>query len=482
LSTSKILRPYQEALLCSVFDAIAAGWRRIMVQAPTGAGKTIIAATAVKQHIDDLGGRVIFVAPAISLIDQTVERFRGEGIDDIGVIQADHILTNPAACVQIASAQTLLHRPIPPADFVMIDEAHRWYDFYGEWMQKAEWLDVPFIGLSATPWTRGLGLHYEKLIVATTTAELIAADFLTKFRAYAPSAPDLSGVRTVAGDYHEGDLARVMDHQTLVGDVVGEWVKRGEGRPTFCFAVTRAHADHLAQRFEAAGIHAAYVDAATSFDERDEIKRAFHSGEIKVVCNVGVLTTGIDWDVRCIILARPTKSEILFVQIIGRGLRTADGKDDLLILDHAGNHARLGFVTDIHHEILDDGAPKAKQGPRDNLPNECSMCAYIKPRDVRKCPACGFAPPQQMPVCLPGNLNEIQQPTHDERIIQFYRELKGYAEIKGFRSGWVAHKFKDKFGNWPPRSFTAFPGAAPSPAVSNWIREMARAYYNSGAA
>jgi DNA repair protein RadD len=122
-----------------------------------------------------------------------------------------------------------------------------------------------------------------------------------------------------------------MDKDALVADVVDTWLQRAEGRPTFCFAVNRVHANHLQQKFLAAGVQAGYVDAYTDKDERREVARQFHAGEIKVVCNVGVLTTGIDWDVRCIILARPTKSEMLFVQMIGRGLRTADGKNDCLI-------------------------------------------------------------------------------------------------------------------------------------------------------
>jgi DNA repair protein RadD len=183
-----------------------------------------------------------------------------------------------------------------------------------------------------------------------------------------------------------------MNDNPLVADAVDTWQRLAQNRPTFCFAVDRARAKHLQAKFAETGVSTGYIDAYTPINERTEIKRQFHSGRIRVVCNVGCLTTGIDWDVRCIVLARPTKSEILFVQIIGRGLRTAEGKEDCLILDHSDTHLRLGFVTDIHHEALDDGRARArpKASDRIRLPKECPQCSFLKPPRTPKCPACGF--------------------------------------------------------------------------------------------
>ncbi|MGY4437066.1 superfamily II DNA or RNA helicase [Bradyrhizobium sp. F1.13.1] len=299
------LRPHQTRILEQINQAIADGRRRIMVQAPTGFGKTILAAEIARLK-SDASQRVIFTAPALSLIDQTVEKFYRQGVWDVGVIQANHPLTNYSRPVQIASIDTLRRRKIPPADLVMIDEAHRGSEFCQQWLQNPEWADVPFIGLSATPWARGLGKYYDKLIVAATTTELIEAGYLSRFRVFAPSSPDLTGVRILAGDYNEGDLSKAMDKSALVADVVDTWRERGRGRPTLCFAVDRPHAKNLQQKFIAAGIVAEYVDAFTKAPEREAIAKRFHRGEVEVVCNVGCLTTGIDWDVRCIILARPT--------------------------------------------------------------------------------------------------------------------------------------------------------------------------------
>jgi DNA repair protein RadD len=478
-----ILRPQQQRLLEQIDQAIEAGCRRIMVQAPTGFGKTVLAA-AIADNILRVGKRAIFTVPALSLIDQTVERFYSHGVRDVGVIQAQHVLTNYARPIQVASVQTLQRRRIPRADLVMIDEAHRWYEFYGEWLNNSEWSDVPFIGLTATPWTRGLGRHFDKLIIASTTQELIDAGYLSTFRVFAPSSPDLSNVRTRAGDYRDEDLSEAMDKSALVADVVGTWITRGRGRPTLCFAVDRIHAKHLQQKFIERGVKAEYIDAYTEALERSAIAKRFHAGEVEIVCNVGCLTTGVDWDVRCIILARPTKSEMLFVQMIGRGLRTAGGKDDCLILDHSDNHLRLGFVTEIHHEKLDDGRErqKAEAKPKEALPKKCPKCTFLKPPKMLLCPACGFKPEPKCKVKNEeGELVELasrraaKAPPEGERI-RFYSELRSIAQERGYKDSWAAHQYKTKFGGFPPWAWKDYPTLAPGAATRSWVKSRQIAY------
>jgi superfamily II DNA or RNA helicase len=476
------LRPHQTRALELLRGALAGGKRRPLLQAPTGFGKTLLAPEIAEGAIR-CKRRAIFTVPALSLIDQTVERFWAQGIRDIGVIQAGHGMTNSSRSIQVASVQTLMRRQIPSADIVIVDEAHRWFDFYGRWMADPAWRSIPFVGLSATPWTKGLGKHFDALIIASTTRELIDSGFLSAFRVFAPSHPDLAGVRTVAGDYHEGDLGEAMNKAPLVADIASTWIERGEGRPTLCYCVDRAHARTVRDRFEASGIACGYMDAYTEPDARREIRRQFHSGEIKIVCNVGVLTTGVDWDVRCIILARPTKSEMLFVQIIGRGLRTADGKNDCLILDHSDTHGRLGFVTDIHHEHLDDG----KRGTRANsrksgeaLPKECPSCSFLRPPKVHICPNCGFAPQQQSTVhVVAGELVELTgRPASklaDIGNAALYGQLLRFAREQGYRPGWASYKFRELRGYWPDR-LRHVPEMEPEPQVRSWIRSRQIAF------
>jgi DNA repair protein RadD len=265
------LRAYQAGAIIRVRDAFADGARRIMCQAPTGGGKTRIAST-ITRGVCDIHRPVLFVVPAIELVDQTLEKFAAEGITDVGVIQAQHRMTDRSRPVQIASIQTLARRELPPADLVFIDEAHKLFKFYPRWMLDLAWRDVLFIGLSATPWTKGLGGLYEKLIVAATPQRLIDDRYLSDFKVFAPAHPDLKGVRTQAGDYKVDDLGEVMDKPPLVADVATTWLKHGLGRPTLCFAVNRVHAQHLADQFAEHGVRAGYIDHYTPANERREIR------------------------------------------------------------------------------------------------------------------------------------------------------------------------------------------------------------------
>ena len=273
----------------------------------------------------------------------------------------------------------------------------------------------------------------------------------------------------------------------LIADVVETWRQRAQNRPTFCFAVDRAHAKNLQKKFTEANVSTGYIDAYTPIAERREIERKFQNGDIRVVCNVGCLTTGIDWDVRCIVLARPTKSEMLFVQIIGRGLRTAEGKEDCLILDHSDTHLRLGFVTDIHHEVLDDGRPRAKSKSSDRirLPKECPQCAFLKPPRMPECPACGFkAEAVDNTEAVDGELVEATGRKKRETTVskdekrEFYAQLMGYAQERSYASGWAAHKFREKFDAWP-NDYKDIPAMQPTPKVLSWIKSRQIAWAKS---
>jgi hypothetical protein len=201
-----------------------------------------------------------------------------------------------------------------------------------------------------------------------------------------------------------------MNRPQLVADIVTTWLRRGQNRPTLCFATGRDHARALHERFLEAGVPSAYVDAFTPREERDQIGKALAAGEIRVVVNIGCLTTGIDWDVRCIILARPTKSEMLFVQIIGRGLRTADGKHDCIVLDHSDTHMRLGMVTDISFDLCDGNPkPKADREKKEKLPRCCEQCSALLPVFSKLCLVCGFELPRMTVQTADGELTPYGQ-------------------------------------------------------------------------
>jgi superfamily II DNA or RNA helicase len=451
LANKKELRPHQQRAIDMLRQSLARGNRRVVVQAPTGFGKTLTAAKIVDGALAK-GNRVIFTAPAISLIDQTVRAFEDEGITDVGVMQASHPRTDPMRPVQIASVQTLARREIPNAAMVIVDECHIRSTAIDALMAERD--DVYFIGLSATPWAKGMGLRWQDMVTPCSLAELIEAGFLSRFIAYAPDIPDLTGVKSVGGDYVESALEEIMGDAKLVGNAVHTWLDKGEDRPTLCFGVNTAHAKRLQGQFQANGISAEYVDAFTDRVEREYINRRFREGEVRVICSVRTMTTGVDLPVSCIVDCAPTKSEMLHVQKIGRGLRVNEGTEDLIILDHAGNSIRLGLVTDIVHERLCDGNPPAKAEAREKLPKPCDNCGALRVGLI--CKHCGHvhAPATGHVTSLDGDLVALEGSTKAEPETRWSKQefysMAIWLDRKRGKGGKLAKGlYKGYFGVWP---------------------------------
>lgn len=467
------LYPHQSRAMQLLRETILAGHRRIVLQMPTGAGKTRLTAEIILGALAK-DRRVCVTVPSITLINQTIEALELEGIHCLGAIQASHPRTHYGMPVQVASVQTLSRRKlVMDFDIVVVDECHLRFEVISEWMAREP--NTVFIGLSATPWARGMADEWQKLISPVSVQELIDAGYLSLFRVFAPSHPDLTSVCTIGGDYHEGQLGEVMGDGRLVADVVDTWLRRAERRPTLVFAVNRAHARQLEEQFATAGVAMGYCDAHIDLIERQVLFDRMARGELAGIVNVGTLTTGVDADVRCIVMARPTKSEMLFVQCIGRGLRTAPGKDDCLILDHADNHARLGFVTDIHHETLLPGKGKREPTRKEKgepMPRECPSCGVLKQPKVRECPSCGFTPTRQSEIEFEeGELIEVkpkQRKATMEDKQAFYSQLLFLAKQRGCKAGWVANSYHDKFGVWP-RGLQEIT-MTPTPEVVRWVR------------
>ena len=335
---------------------------------------------------------------------------------------------------------------------VLVHNCHIQHQSVIDWM--ADDARRTFIGLSATPWARGMGESWQSLILPVTMQELIDAEFLSPFRVYAPSSPDLSGVKTVAGDYHEGQLAEVMGGTQLVADVVQTWKARAQGLPTLVFAVNKAHAKQLRQQFSDAGVEMGYCDDRVDLIERRFLFDQMKQGRLAGIVNIGTLTTGVDADIRCIVLARPTKSEMLFVQMIGRGLRTAEGKSECLILDHADNHFRMGFVTDIAHDTLLTGKDKTaptKSEKGEATPKPCPSCGTLKKGGP--CPSCGFVPERNSEIEVEaGELVEFKPkaPKHNKAEKQLFWSMALHVDRQRSKAGKLAKAlYRSKFGVWP---------------------------------
>lgn len=445
------LRPYQAQALINLRQSFASGHLRPLLQAPTAAGKTVIASEIIKGAMAK-GNRVIFVCDRIELIDQTSATFDAFGIPH-GVIQANHPKTNRKLDIQIGSIQTLARRTWQPFELIIVDEAHTQYKSLHKQLKK--WNNVPVIGLSATPWSKGLGLIYDDLKILTTTKELIDDGYLCPFEVFGPPV-DVSGIKTVRGDFDEQQLADRVNTKKIVGSVVKTYQEHGRSKPALCFAVNIAHSKALCEEFNVQGIKAVHLDHYTETEDRRMLIHKFKCGHIPVLCSVEVMTKGFDAPAaEVVIIARPTKSAILHVQMIGRGLRIMEGKKICTILDHAGNHERLGFVTDTFQEHLctkeaSDRTKDPEKAP-EKLPKTCPKCHFLKAVGVHICPNCGFAPEVVNEVeHVPGELKKMEVATKETKQ-KWYSMLLCHAEGKNFNNakGWTAHKYREKFGVWP---------------------------------
>lgn len=451
----KQLRPHQVRAIEMVRQSLAREYLRVILQGPVGFGKTLVASKMIEGALAK-GNRVVFTAPAVSLIDQTVNAFRSEGIQHIGVMQANHPLTDETAPVQIATVQTLAKRGVPHAALVLIDEAHIRSEVLDQFMERHDGnKGVRFVGLTATPWRKGMGRVWQDLVVPITIRELIDQGYLSQFTAFAPDIPDLSCVKKRGGEFVEEQLSELMGDAKILGNVVGNWLANGQDRPTLCFGVNRLHAKEMADAFQRAGVASAYVDAFTDSVERARIGRQFSRGEIRVICSVRTMTTGVDLPVSCIIDAAPTASEMLHIQKLGRGLRVNPGTEDLMIFDHAGNLLRLGMPDEISYEELDSSAPGERQErapAAERLPNPCKQCAVVF--SGLRCPCCGHER-RPLPSQIDAAEGELRQVTG--KVAKATKEDKQrlwgmclwLAGQRGYKPGWAANLYRKKMGVWP---------------------------------
>lgn len=482
------LREYQEEAIRSLRASLAQGKRRPVLVSPTGSGKTRVSIEIIRMAVEK-GKRVLFLAPRRELIYQASAVLESAGVQH-GVLMAGEP-ANRYAMVQVASFDTLWARrermPMPMADLVIVDEAHLSIANTRRKLIEA-YPEARVIGLTATPARgdgRGLGEIYDDLIQAWGIRELTQAGFLVPVRYFVPSKPDLDGLKLNRdGDYQETELGHRMDRPQLVGDIVHNWHRIAPGRSTVVFCVTRAHSRHVTEEFQRRGVKAEHLDGETDLDERAAILARVASGETTVICNVFVMTYGLDIPrLEVAVMARPTRNPTLYLQTIGRVLRGAPGKAEAIVIDHAGAVDEHGRVDDYFPWSLDPdskvqdrkkAAEKDRKEPKDIT---CGECGYSF-RSSRTCPHCGHEMiPKGKPI--PTHQADLQEmdPARENRNtnwadkIAFIAGLRTYAHENGYRAGWVAHQYREKYSVWPndPRVKGAHPGPI-TPEVRNWIK------------
>lgn len=426
---------------------------------------TFIASEMIRSALARGMQRCLFVCDRIELINQTSERFAADGIDH-GVIQAQHPCYAPEKPVQVCSIQTLARRKTEDYTLLVIDEAHTLHQAHIKLMEAnpGSWV----VGLTATPFAKGMGKHFDDLVCPVSAGYLIEQGYLSPYVAYGPPTIDVSGVKTVRGDFDPEEIAKRADQPKLVADVVQTWLRRAGGRRTICFATNIAHSKHLVREFQRYGVVAEHLDCYTGKGAEETVTRSevigrFRNGQTMVLCNVDIVSKGFDVpSVSCIIQARPTKSLMVHIQQVGRGLRIADGKTECLFLDHAGNHERLGFIDGDLPVFLHGGDKKFKNGGasverEEPLPKPCPSCDFLKPAGVRKCPACGLVPELIADVeTAAGDLEKLKKKARSKYSVEdkqrFLGGLNAWCRGKGWRPGrggcfgTALRIYKEKFG------------------------------------
>jgi superfamily II DNA or RNA helicase len=431
------LRPYQVDALARLARALN---QRPILVAPTGSGKTLMAAEFV-QRCDT---PTLWIAHRRELIHQAAASLRSLGLD-CGLILAGE--TPRDAQVQVASVQTLIRRTPPEAGLVIVDEAHhaRAETYSGI---LSHYADQAIVGLTATPFRldgRGLGEIFGALVVAAYPDELIRDGYLVPLQTYSHPAPDLRGVRIRGGDYEPGALAERMGK--IVGDVVATYQKHAAGKRGIVFAVNIAHSKQQQSAFSAAGISAEHLDGGTSRFDRDAILARLRTGETQIVSQCYVLTEG--WDLPALevaIIVRPTASLCLHLQMLGRVMRACEGKTQALVFDHAGNYLRHGPADQRLTYTLDgDTTVQRTSVPSDR---RCPDCYLICPRGLSECPSCGHAFATETPVHAPGELVPVTEVPFAD-MAAAWDAIEEQRAAYGFRDGWSFFRFRERFGRVP---------------------------------
>lgn len=452
-----------------------------ILAAPTGSGKTVIAAYLLDECYQK-GKRAVFVADRVNLIDQTSAVLDHYGIPH-GVVQADHWRRRPWERIQIASAQTLARRQWPSTDLIIVDEAHTMHKVV---LRKVDGRQCVTIGLTATPFTKGLGRHYDAVVSVTTTNKLVAEGRLAPFRVFAASEPDMEGAKVVAGEWTEAEAARRA--MPIIGDCVAEYLKHCAGTKFIAFGVNVAHCEEMQRQFMAAGVMCGLYTYKTSDAERQQMLRDFSEADshLSGLISVAALAKGFDSPgVQCIIMSRPLRTSLAeHIQILGRGLRADpdNPSKECTVLDHAGNMLRFWEPMQEFFEHgagqLDDGRKKEKK-PKPNKerpPVKCPKCACVHARGPY-CPACGYEYPRRSDVeILAGELRELVGEgvaTGEERQA-LYSQLLYIATERSYKPGWAAWQYKARTGVWPSGLEDA--PAPPTLAVQNWARSRLIAY------
>lgn len=368
-----MLRDYQQDLLTNIFLSFSQGYRRPLVVAPCGAGKSYIFAELIRRT----RGEALVLTHRQELKQQHEKLFE------------DLAITNVRVAMILTEANRLGKYPTPA--LIVTDEAH--LSRSNSWMKVIDYYDTYTVGFTATPCRLSgepLSDIYDTLIQGVDVRWLIENKRLAPYEYYAPTLVDTTGLRTVAGDYVVSDLERLMNERAIYGNVIDSYRRFAPGERTICYCVSVEHARATAEAFASAGISAEFLSAGTPVKRRREILDSFRNGHFQVLCNVGIISEGVSIDeVSCCILLRATESVALGIQQMMRCMRYLPGKT-AKIIDCCQNYLRVGLPDDPRDWGLDKPTRKRRElSPEGNFYIRCCPECYMTFQTAPKCPFCG---------------------------------------------------------------------------------------------
>ncbi len=484
-------RPFQVDSHEKLRQGFRDGHKKQLIMAPTGAGKTYLGLRICNEAIQK-GKRAVFLCDRTTLIDQTSAVADRYGMSSHGIIQAQHWRRNASLPFQIASVQTIARREFwPQLDILVVDEAHTTYK---AWVDFVKTTNAAVIGLSATPFTVGLGKVFSNLVNATTMYDLTQSKVLVPLRIFSCHRPDMQGAETKGGEWT--DKAAEERELKIVGDVVTDWIKFADNRKTIIFGATINHCEEMCRQFISSGIMAAVFTSETTAKEREILLREYRreNSELKILISVEALAKGFDVpDVGCICDARPLRKSLsTAIQMWGRGLRSSPetGKEDCYLLDFSGNIVR--FFKDFN-EIYFNGLAELDSGEKldktirkdeDFEPTGCPKCGY-KPFHKR-CLSCGHEKVvMRTTEALPGEMQEIfigdgaNKKKLADNAKHLWDQVCTYAKYHSrpeTQAGRAWNLFVKMTGQKPKWSFKSSAPAPITTNVQNKIRSLNIAY------
>ena len=450
------LWPHQQRGLSDLRKACAE-FGRVLVVAPTAAGKTRVAGAMCAGAVS-LGNTALFIVHVTELVDQTVKTFREIYGLRVGIIQASRE-ADPGAPIHVGTIQTLGRREVGHYGIVAIDEVHMHVGTATIEKVIAANQDADIVGWSATPWRldgHPMGSLFRTIVPLASYSELIGLGILVSSRVFGPSRPDLSRVHTRDGEFDPDETEEAINKPELVADIATTYTRLGftprGHRPGVVFAHSAAHSIACRDALRAAGHRAEHLGYQTPKAVRREMIEVFKAGEIDVLCNQNILTAGFDYpELSYVADASPTQSLARYMQRIGRGMRSAKGKKDLIVADHSGNVFRHGFAHADRTWTLEEAKKRVAKASIPPL-RTCPSCFAIF-LTAPTCPECGYNFPIVAQVIRQrdGELREINSaPTIDERKSVF-EELCRKAVSLRLGRGFVIGQYRAKFSMGPPR-------------------------------